>query len=118
MKRFDVLKASCLLLGCTVALMPSVTVAQSIGGGGGDQRDPFNRASSGDASGLMQLINQSQLNGRNDPNYLNTQRDQLDSATAAFRDRQAQAYRDRQKKNQNVTPAIRPESTPAVGGVK
>jgi hypothetical protein len=116
MKISDVLKASCLLLGCTVALMPSVTVAQSIGGG--DQRDPFNRASNGDTSGLMQLINQSQLNGRNDPNYLNTQRDQLDSATEAFRDRQAQAYRDRQKKNNNPAPTVRPESTPAVGGVK
>jgi hypothetical protein len=114
MKKSDVLKASCLLWGCTVALIPSVSIAQSVGGG--DQRDPFNRASNGDASGLMQLINQSQLNGRNDPNYLNTQRDQLDSATEAFRDRQAQAYRDRQKKNKNLPSSVRPESTPGAGG--
>ena len=101
MKISDVLKASCLLLGCTVALMPAVTVAQSVGGG--DQRDPFNRAQNGDASGLMQLINQSQLNGKNnDPNYANTQREQLNSATDDFRSRQLQSLR--KQRSQKTTP--------------
>jgi hypothetical protein len=101
MQTYRTMTAACLLLGCTVALIPSITLAQSIGGG--DQRDPFNRASNGDASGLMQLINQSQLNGKNnDPNYANTQRDQLNSATEDFRYRQLQSLR--QQRNQKNTP--------------
>jgi hypothetical protein len=97
-----ILTSTCLLLGCTVALVPSITLAQSIGGG--DQRDPFSRASNGDASGLMQLINQSQLSGKNnDPNYADTQREQLKSATEDFRARQLQSLR--QQRNQKNTPA-------------
>jgi hypothetical protein len=85
--------------------MPSITLAQSVGGG--DQRDPFNRASNGDASGLMQLINQSQLNGKNnDPNYANTQREQLNSATEDFRFRQLESLRaQRNQKKTSVKPA-------------
>jgi hypothetical protein len=99
-----ILTSTCLLLGCTVALIPTNTLAQSVGGG--DQRDPFNRASNGDASGLMQLINQSQLNGKNnDPNYANTQREQLNSATEDFRLRQLQSLRQqRDRKNTPVKP--------------
>jgi hypothetical protein len=101
MKTSRMLTSTCLLLGCTVALMPSITLAQSIGGG--DQRDPFSRASNGDASGLMQLINQSQLNGKNnDPNYADTQRDQLNAATEDFRSRQLQSLR--QQRNKKTTP--------------
>jgi hypothetical protein len=101
MKISQILTSTCLLLGCTIALVPSITLAQSVGGG--DQRDPFSRASNGDASGLMQLINQSQLNGKNnDPDYANTQRKQLDSATDDFRARQLQSLR--QQRNQKNTP--------------
>jgi hypothetical protein len=100
-----ILTSTCLFLGCTVALMPSITLAQSVGGG--DQRNPFNRASNGDASGLMQLINESQLNGKNnDPKYADTQREQLNSATEDFRARQLQSLREqRNKKSTSVKPA-------------
>ncbi len=105
MKISRTLTSTCLLFGCALALIPSITLAQSIGGG--DQRDPFNRASNGDASGLMQLINQSQLNGKNnDPNYANTQWEQLNSATEDFRARQLQSLRQqRQQKNTPIKPA-------------
>jgi hypothetical protein len=96
-----ILTSTCLLLGCTVALIPSTTLAQSVGGG--DQRDPFSRASNGDASGVMGLINQYQLNGKNnDPNYANTQREQLNSATDDFRSRQLQSLR--KQRSQKTTP--------------
>jgi hypothetical protein len=102
-----ILTSTCLLLGCTVALIPSITLAQSIGGG--DQRDPFNRASNGDASGLMQLINESQLNGKNkDPNYANTQREQLNSATDDFRLRQRQSLIEQRKKRSTPVKSTNP----------
>jgi hypothetical protein len=100
-----ILTATCLLFGCTVALIPAVTIAQSVGGG--DQRDPFSRASNGDASGLMQLINEYHLNGKNnDRKYADTQREQLNSATEEFRARQLQSLREqRNKKSTLVKPA-------------
>ena len=103
LKISHILTSTCVLLGC-ISLIPTNTLAQSVGGG--DQRDPFNRASNGDASGLMQLINQSQLNGKNnDPNYANTQREQLNSATDDFRSRQLQSLRrQRNQKNNPVKP--------------
>ncbi len=105
MKISQILTSTCLLLGCTVALVPSITLAQSVGGGG-DQRDPFSRATNGDASGLMQLINQYQINGKNnDSNYASTQQKQLDSATDDFRARQLQSLREqRNRKNTPVKP--------------
>ena len=107
LKISHILTSTCLLLGCTVALMPTTTLAQSVGGG--DQRDPFNRASNGDASGLMQLINQSQLNGKNnDPNYANTQKEQLNSATEDFRSRQFQSLRQQLKSKNNPIKPTKP----------
>jgi hypothetical protein len=102
-----ILTSTCLLLGCSVALIPSVTLAQSVGGG--DQRDPFSRASNGDASGLMQLINQSQLNGKNnDPSYANTQREQLNSATEDFRSRQLQSLREQRNRKNTPVKSTKP----------
>jgi hypothetical protein len=98
------LTSTSILFGLTVALMPSIASAQYNGGFGnsGDNRDPFNRASSGDTSGLMQLLNQAQLNGRTNPNYSTEQQEQINSATADFRARQMQVLKERNKK---ATPA-------------
>lgn len=98
------------LLGLTVVLMPSISCAQSAGdfGNSGDNRDPFNRASTGDTSGLMQLLNQAQMNGRNNPNYSKDQQEQLNSATADFRARQMQAIKERNKKTVPAT-VVRPK---------
>jgi hypothetical protein len=104
MEMTRILTATLLLFGCTAALVPSVTLAQSFGNSG-DNRDPFNRAATGDTAGLMQLINQAQLSGKaNDPNYISGQRDQLNSATEDFRARQLQVLRERAKKTNPVTP--------------
>ena len=89
-----------ILLSCTLALIPTSAFAQFSGGFGnsGDNRDPFNRASSGDTSGLMQLINQAQLNGS--AGNTNTDRQgQLNSATVDFRTQQLKLLRDRNKKS-------------------
>ena len=92
-----------LVLGLSLALMPTIASAQfDNAGSGSDNRDPFNRAGAGDTSGLLQLINQAQLNSQRNPNYSNDQREQLNSATEDFRARQLQVLRERNKKN---TPA-------------
>jgi hypothetical protein len=98
------LTSTAILLGVTAAFMPSIASAQYNNGFGnsGDNRDPFSRASGGDTSGLMQLLNQAQLNGRNNPNATADQQGQIDSATADFRARQMQVLKDRNKK---ATPA-------------
>ncbi len=99
------LTSTTLLFGLTVALVPTIASAQYNGGFGnsGDNRDPFNRASSGDTSGLMQLLNQAQLNGRSNPNAINEQQEQLNSATADFRARQMQVLKERNKKTAPAT---------------
>jgi hypothetical protein len=97
------LTPTCLILGLSLALIPTIATAQSTFGNGGDNRDPFNRAAGGDTSGLLNLINQAQLNSKTNPNYTNEQREQLDSATEDFRARQLQVLRDRQKK---AAPAV------------
>lgn len=95
------LTATTFLVGLSVALMPTIASAQynnSGFGNSGDNRDPFNRARLGDTSGLMQLLNQAQLNGRSNPIAIGEQQEQLNSATADFRARQMQALKDRNKK--------------------
>ncbi len=94
-----------LLLGLSLSLIPTVASAQATGtfGNNGDNRDPFSRASTGDTTGLLNLINQAQLNSNSNPNYSNEQRDQLNSATQDFRTRQLQVLRDRNKKTVPAT---------------
>jgi hypothetical protein len=102
------LTSTTILFGLTVALVPTIASAQYSSGGfgnSGDNRDPFNRASAGDTSGLMQLLNQAQLNGRSNPNAINEQQEQLNSATADFRARQMQVLKDRNKKTVPVNTA-------------
>jgi hypothetical protein len=90
----------CLLLGLSLALIPTIASAQSNNtfGNGGDNRDPFNRASGGDTSGLLNLINQAQLNSKTNPNYSSDQQKQLNSATEDFRANQLRVLRERNKK--------------------
>jgi hypothetical protein len=97
MKRF--LTPACLLLGLSLSLIPSIASAQynNTFNGGGDNRDPFSRASGGDTSGLLNLINQAQINSKNNPNYESEQREQLNSATQDFRTRQLQELRRNKK---------------------
>lgn len=94
----------CLLLGVSLSLIPTIASAQSnyTFGNSGDNRDPFNRASGGDTSGLLNLINQAQLNSKTNPNYSTEQREQLNSATEDFRANQLRVLRERNKK---ATPA-------------
>ncbi len=93
----------------TLALIPTSAFAQSNGGGfgnSGDNRDPFNRASSGDTSGLMQLINQAQLNGsQGGTNSSGDKQEQINSATVDFRAQQLKLLRDRNKKSTTAQPA-------------
>jgi hypothetical protein len=94
----------CLLLGLSVTLVPTIASAQynNTFGGSSDNRDPFNRASGGDTSGLLRIINEAQLNGRNNSNYGAEQRDQINSATEDFR---AQRLRLLRESNKKTTPA-------------
>jgi hypothetical protein len=90
-----------LTIGLCLSLLPTIASAQfndTFDGNNGDNRNPFSRAANGDSSGLFNLINQAQLNGKNNPNYSSEQRDRLNSATEDFRARQIQALRDRNKK--------------------
>jgi hypothetical protein len=100
----------CLVLGLSLSLIPTIASAQSNDpfGSNGDNRDPFNRASTGDTSGLLNLINQAQLNSQRNPNYSNDQREQMNSATDDFRARQLQVLRDSYKKTA-PNPVVQPK---------
>ena len=89
-----------LLLGLSVTLLPTIASAQynNSFGGSSDNRDPFSRASGGDTSGLLNIINQAQLNGKSNPNYSIEQREQLNSATEDFRAERLRLLRERNKK--------------------
>jgi acid phosphatase class B len=101
MKTSSILTCSSMILGCTLALLPTVTLAQFANS---DNRDPFNRAATGDTSGLMQLLNKAQMSGsRNESEYYRGQDEQINSATEDFRARQIQALR--QKNKSAVQPA-------------
>lgn len=93
-----------LLLGLSLALIPTIASAQFPSAEGGD---PFKRAATGDTSGLFNLINQVQLNGKINPNYSSEQREQLNSATQDFRALQLQVLREQNKKA-TTTPVVAP----------
>jgi hypothetical protein len=106
-KTSSLLTFSSLMLSCMLALIPTATFAQSVGdfGNNGDNRNPFSRASGGDTSGLLQLINQAQLSGqRNSPEYAKGQQEQISSATEDFRTQQLQLLRQKSKKTTPVAP--------------
>jgi hypothetical protein len=84
------------LLGLSLSLIPTIASAQN---NSSDSTDPFKRAASGDTSGLLNLINQAQINSKINPNYDSQQREQLNSATDDFRARQLQVLRERNKKS-------------------
>ncbi|WP_309741289.1 hypothetical protein [Chamaesiphon sp. OTE_20_metabat_361] len=94
----------CLLLGLSVTLAPTIASAQNnTFGGSSDNRYPFSRASGGDTSGLLNIINQAQLNGRSNPNYGAEQSDQINSATEDFRTERLRLLRERNKKTAPAT---------------
>ena len=97
------------LLGLSLFLMPTIASAQTDPfGNSGDQRDVFGRAATGDTSGLLNLINQAQLNSKANPNYASQQREQITSATEDFRSQQLKVLRDRNKKA-IPTPVVAPK---------
>ena len=67
----------------------------------------FKRAAGGDTGGLLNLLNQVQLNGKINPNASSDQREQIRSATEDFRLLQMQALQERNKKA-TVTPVAVP----------
>ena len=103
MKTF--IKSSCLLLSLSLVLMPTIASAQFANAEGGDV---FKRASTGDTGGLLNLLNQVQLNGKINPNASSEQREQIKSATEDFRVLQRQALQERNKKS-IVTPVAAPK---------
>ncbi len=109
MKRF--ITPVSLLLGVALAAMPTVAVAQYNGsfGSSSDNRDPFSRAGSGDTSGLLNIINQAQLNSKNNPNYGAEQNARINEATEDFRARQMQVLRERNRKSTTTAPVVAPK---------
>ncbi len=102
MKTF--IKSSCILLGLSLVLIPTIASAQFSNAEGGDV---FKRAAGGDTGGLLNLLNQVQLNGKINPNASSEQREQIKSATEDFRALQMQALQERNKKS-IVAPVVVP----------
>ena len=96
------IKSSCLLLSLSLVLIPTIASAQFSNNEGGDV---FKRAATGDTGGLLNLLNQVQINGKINPNASIEQREQIRSATEDFRALQMQALRERSKKT-IVTPVV------------
>ena len=87
MKMSSILTFASLILGATL-IIPSITLADPSFDNSGDNRDPFSRASSGDTSGVMQLIQKAQLSKGSVPIY---DRVQVNSAAADFLNLQREA---------------------------
>jgi hypothetical protein len=99
-----------LVLGLAVAAIPTVASAQFNGSfGSSDNRNPFSRAGSGDTSGLLNIINEAQLNSKNNPNYGAEQNARITEATEDYRTRQLQILRER---NRKAAPATAPVVAP------
>jgi hypothetical protein len=99
-----IIKSSCLLVSLSLVLMPTIASAQFSNAEGGDV---FKRAATGDTGGLLNLLNQVQLNGKINPNSSSEQREQIKSATEDFRALQRQALQERNKK-EIVPPVVAP----------
>lgn len=98
------IKSTCLLLGLSLALIPTIASAQFSNNEGGDV---FKEAATGNTGGLLKLLNQVQLNGKINPNASSEQREQIRSATEDFRALQMQALQERNKKA-TVAPIVVP----------
>jgi hypothetical protein len=103
MKKF--IKSSWLLFSLSLVLVPTIASAQFSNNEGGDV---FKRAAGGDTGGLLNLLNQVQLNGKINPNASSEQREQIRSATEDFRLLQMQALQERNKKTV-VDPVVAPK---------
>jgi hypothetical protein len=98
------IKSSSLLLSVSLLFIPTIASAQFSNNEGGDV---FKRAAGGDTGGLLNLLNQVQLNGKINPNSSSEQREQIKSATEDFRALQRQALQESNKKAV-VTPVVVP----------
>jgi hypothetical protein len=99
------IKSSSLLLSLSLVFIPTIASAQFSNNEGGDV---FKRAAGGDTGGLLNLLNQVQLNGKINPNASSEQREQIKSATDDFRLLQMQALQESKKKS-IVTPVAAPK---------
>ena len=100
------IKSSCLLLSLSLALIPTIASAQFSNNEGGDV---FKRAATGDTGGLLNLLNQVQINGKTNPNAASDQREQIKSATEDYQALQRQAFQQLKKKS-IVTPVVVPSN--------
>jgi hypothetical protein len=109
MHKLRLLTTTCLLLGCVATLTPVAARAQSpFDGNSSDNRNPFGRASAGDTSGLMQLINEAQIRGKFKPRTAEEQEAQIGSATEDFRQRQLRLLRQKLKSNPGAENSTQP----------
>ena len=103
------IKSSGLLLSFSLALIPTIASAQFSNNEGGDV---FKKAATGDTGGLLNLLNQVQINGKINPNAATEQREQIKVATEDFQVLRMQALQKQalQKRNQNaiVNPVVTP----------
>ena len=98
------IKSSCLFLSLSLALIPTIASAQFSNNEGGDV---FKRAATGDTGGLLNILNQVQINGKANPNAASDQREQIKSATEDFQVVRMQALQQLKKKS-IVTPVVAP----------
>jgi hypothetical protein len=83
-------------MSLSLALIPTIASAQFSNNEGGDV---FKNAAGGNASGLLKLLNEVQLNGKINPNASSEQREQIRLATDDFRLLQMQALQESKKKS-------------------
>ena len=103
------IKSSCLFLSLSLALIPTIASAQFSNNEGGDV---FKRAATGDTGGLLNILNQVQINGKANPNAASDQREQIKSATEDFQVVRMQALQkqvlEQRKQNAIVNPVVNP----------
>jgi hypothetical protein len=99
MSKFNLIMAGLMVGGaCTVGLLTGQPAnAQATFGNSGDARDPLSRASTGDTSGLLQLMQNLQNGRQRDPNEVaREQSQQIDGAASNFRAEQLRRIRAQQ----------------------
>jgi hypothetical protein len=105
MKQLRNLTTTFLVLGCIVTLLPLTVHAQgAFDNNGSDNRNPFGRASAGDTSGLMQLINEVQIRGKSRVITAEEQQQRIAEDSNDFRTHQRKLLlQQRQNLNKNTT---------------
>lgn len=103
-----VIKSSGFLLGLSLVLIPTIASAQFSNAEGGDV---FRQAATGNTSGLLNLLNQVQINGKINPNAISEQREHTKLAIEDFQAFQRQALQERNKRAVGI-PATTPTAIP------